>query len=250
MMDESYYLGMYWGARAESPRAIAERLSTTMVRLGECDELLGRWNEQANSYREALRLVVEPKPEAIEPLFTTIEPARPTRFGHDLLLWNGREASGLRCKLRLVAGKVPTIPGDTGNRLLLYPPYDLAQATYTPAVMARVMVVLVQVWQPDSAVMMSDEYEERHVFQDDELPIPGKPRVGWMTYLRAERLTGLPAQVPCKTVDIDDLGTLFIVTDEHRFSADNPEDVARAQALTAFLEEHGALETIAPNLPM
>lgn len=85
---------------------------------------------------------------------------------------------------------------------------------------------------------------------DNQLPIPGKPVVGWMTYLRAERLANLPANVPCKTVDVASRGTIFIVTDEHRFSADNPDDVARALALTAFLKEHGALEEIPVNLPV
>jgi hypothetical protein len=221
-----------------------------MRQLGECDELLGRWNEQGDSYREALRLTIEPTPEAIEPLLTTIESAQPTKFGYDILLWNGRTVVGKRCKLGMTGGKVSTTPGGTGNNLLLYPPRDLDEAMYAPAVMACIVAVLVRIWRPDSAVVMSYEYEDRHVYAEDELPVAGKPKVGWMTYLRDERLAGLPADVPYTTVDVDGLGTIFIVTDEHRFSVENPDDVARALELTAFLEQHGALETIPPMLPM
>lgn len=256
MTDDSFSVRLYWGARAESPRVLAERFSTTMRELGECHPLLERWNEQAMSYREALRLVVEPTPEAIEPLFTTIEPARPTLFGHELTLWNGRSMTEQRCELRVKGGKVPTILGDNGNLLLLYPPSDPAEAPtlYSAAGLAQVLTVLVRIWQPDSAVVMHYEYEARHVLPDGELPTPGKPRVGWLTYLRRARLTGLPEHlpeaVPCKTVDVDELGTIFIVADDHTFASDNPEDVAHALALTAFLEEHGALAMIPTSVPM
>jgi hypothetical protein len=116
--------------------------------------------------------------------------------------------------------------------------------------MLRMLEVIARVWRPDYARVMSREYDEHYALPDGALPVPGKPRVGWMTYLRAERLAGLPARVPCRTEQVDELGTIFVVTDEHRFSVENPEDVARAQALTAFLEEHGALRVIPTTEPI
>ena len=137
--------------------------------------------------------------------------------------------------------------------MLLRPPLepDRAPTLYSAAVLARVLTVLVRIWRPDCAVVTTFEYERRHVVPDGEVLPNGTPQVGWITYLRAERLTGLPAgQAPCKTVAVDDLGMLFVLAEDHRFTAENPEDVDRALALTAFLDEHGALETIPPNLPM
>jgi hypothetical protein len=250
---ETYYIGVYWGARRESPREIAVRLAATMRELSECHHLLSRWNEKADTFDEALRLVVEPTPEALAPLFTTIEPEEPTTFGYDLRLWNGRPELREQCTLGVRSGMVQISPTMFSNLVLVYLTCDpdTEPELHAPATVLRVLEILARVWRPDWGMVMSNEYSTHHEWPDEDDPRkPGTPKVGWMTYLRAERLAHLPERVPFRTVDVDGIGTIFVVTDDHRFTVDNPEDIARAHALRDFLQEHGALETIPTNLPI
>ena len=67
------------------------------------------------------------------------------------------------------------------------------------------------------------------------------PYVGWMTYLRNKRLGGPAGAPPCEVEQLPGQGSIFLVTGAHRFSVENPEDLARIQTLTEYLEAHGAL---------
>jgi hypothetical protein len=251
MSTENFHLGAYWGARAESPREIAERAASTLTQMGACHPLLRQWNELADTLAEALRRIVEPTAEVIEPLLGAIEPVGQTNLGYLLCLWNGREELAEQCSLSVNSGIVQTHPAGFANHVVLELPGDpdVVPDLHSPEVMLRLLRIFAQVWRPDSGIVMSDRYMERHVWPGDELPTPGEPVVGWMTYLRRERLAELPERVPCRTVDVDGLGTIFVVADDHRFSADNPEDVAAALELTEFLQRHGALRVIPTNLP-
>ena len=250
-MRESYYIGVYWSARAATIDESAARTARMLGDMGSCHELVSQWNQTANSFARALELRIPPTREAIAPLFESILPNAPSGSGHSFHAWNGRRQRVHRCTLHVTAGWGPDWTPGIFNCVVFSPPAlpDAVADFYDPAVLACVIQAIVRAWDPDHAILVSGKYRDRYIKPEGVVVPRGKPGVGWMTYLRAKRLAGLPAERPCETIDIPDRGTLFIVTREHRFSVENPDDVAAALALAAFLEEHGALVPIPPSEP-
>src|SRR5690606_3027904 len=113
--------------------------------------------------------------------------------------WNGRPESAESIGLSITCGATPSQPV-WGNRVVFELPWpaDAIPTLYAPDVLLRILRAIVNAWEPDWAVLMSCEYRDQYIYRDDECPPVGKPKVGWMTYLRAKRLHGLTAPAPCE----------------------------------------------------
>jgi hypothetical protein len=67
-MAETFYAGAYWGHRAESVDACADRLAHFLTGLAQASPVLGSWFKAASSRKAALKRPVEPSAAALREL--------------------------------------------------------------------------------------------------------------------------------------------------------------------------------------
>ena len=130
----------------------------------------------------------------------------------------------------------------------LYPTRSRTSPRHDPGILEAIIETMITHWQPECAVAVSHAFQDRYPEREPGTN-PQLPYIGWLTYLHADRVAQLPAELPPElaasvTARITpDGGRLFIVdTGGVIFTASNPEHVARTCALHAFLRDHGALE--------
>lgn len=248
-MNDDYYIGVYWGARGDSIPVCADRLGQMMTELEGCHELLASWNQKAPSFREAQKRKLEPRREVLEPLFHVSEPRDPQGLGYMFSAWNGQRYKAKRMHIMCMCGMVPKHSGLCNSVVLDLPELSDAVATlYEPDVLLCTLRAIVRAWDPDWGGIINCTYRDEYEDPDDAMP-EGKPNMGWMTYLRNKRLGGLADAPPCEVEQVPGHGSIFLVTRDHRFSVENPDDLARIQTLTEYLEAHGALVPIPTNEP-
>lgn len=69
-MTEPFYLGAYWGPRAESVASCAEKLAACLRHLQSGSPLLGIWYEKGRRLPDAKRRPVDTSPSNLKPLLT------------------------------------------------------------------------------------------------------------------------------------------------------------------------------------
>jgi hypothetical protein len=248
-MSEAYYIGVYWGARGDSVSACADRLGQMLAELEGCHELLDLWIQSGASFRQARKRKLEPRREVLEPLFDVSIPQDPPSLGYMFSAWNAQLDDAKTMDLLITCGMVPTHSGLCNCVVLNLPePSDTNATLYEPDVLLCILRAVVRAWDPDWGGIMDFTYIDSYADPDNIKPA-GKPSMGWMTYLRNKRLGGLAGAPPCEVEEVPGLGSIFLVTRDHRFSVENPDDLARIQALTDYLEAHGALVPIPTNEP-
>jgi hypothetical protein len=229
----------------------------TITELASLHELLTTWHETADSLNEALQKRITPTRDVLEYLLEPYEPDEPDpqaqeellhALGYSFFCWTGQADDNRSIGLNTSCGGAIGVDGIC-NRLVLTLPDVSETSLYQPDVMLGILRVIANAWDPDWAVVMNIPYRDEYIFRDDYDPPSGKPYVGWMTYLRDKRLAGLTGAPPCEMVNVPGRGRIFVVTREHRFSVQNPDDIAGARKLTEYLEAGGALVTIPTNEP-
>lgn len=252
-MRETYYIGAYWGARGDSVSACADRLAQMLMELEACHELLALWIRGGSSFRNAQKRKLEPRREVLAPLFKACDLKDPQGLGYLCSIWNAQIDRDKHISARITCGKGPERSGLSNVVVIDLPnPSGANTILYQPDVLLSAVRAVVRAWDPDWSVVMSRAH--RNMITDPDNPKPeGKPYVGWMTYLRNKRLGGLAGtpsrELPCEVEDVPGHGSIFVVTRDHRFSVANPDDIECVQALTAYLEAHGALVPIPTNQP-
>ena len=239
-MIENYYVGAYWGSRAESLPQCARGVAQLLCDLRKADEVFARWFEKGRSRQDALRREVRPDAEALEKLLDRGRHRRDDRsvierLGFHIGVWNGRTdddaiSLGVHCGRSAPARAwIPNscvielpVAGAAAERLLRVP------------VLTAVMQSIVTALEPDWGVVTSG------AFRNLTVTPAGIPTVGWLTYL-SNRYGPIPAvPVPSRTVSIDGNGSLIVTTDEH-CKADNADHVAAAERIRLLLNRAGLL---------
>jgi hypothetical protein len=109
--------------------------------------------------------------------------------------------------------------------------------------LVEVMLSLVLAWEPDWAVVTSDELR-------DMVAPGGEPDtfVGWVTYLSHRRGEVPLLPEPVRVEQVDGKGTLILLSPE-RLSAANPEHEALARRVQDILLASGLLKPIVSRDP-
>ncbi len=220
--------------------------------LATCHQLLANWYEKADSRQQALQTKIELEQDALARHFeaSRVEPME-LEAGFAVGWWNGADENKA-LDIRIACGAT-SVPGVYNVVSLGLPrPSKCVADLYRAEVLEKVLVALVNAWEPDWAVLTSHDLGDR-LYDPDPDADPeaearrpaGKPKIGWFTYLHAARLGEATGPWPCEVVEIAGRGSLFILTRDHRVSGSRAEDVALARELDKRLEAARALEPIA-----
>ncbi|RKH55122.1 immunity 52 family protein [Corallococcus llansteffanensis] len=234
-MNETYYLGAYWGARKESAKECAERAALLLSSAPRVDPAFARWFQQGRSRKDALKRPIETDAPSLEKLLSRGRDPVVEELGFRLRGWTGehddRDASSFDA---LCGGDAPRVSnfwlfdlpnqGPNADRVLSSP------------VLTELLRATAVAWAPDWGVAMS------HAHRDLQEPqrVPKAPYVGWVTYLANHRGTVPPLPAPVRIEPVEDRGTLIILTPE-RLTVSNPEHVALARHVGESLTRAGLL---------
>jgi hypothetical protein len=198
-----------------------------LVELAGCHELMARWYRKANSKRAALRRPITLTRAALEPQLKLTCDAFGPALGYATDGWNGKdrpEAMGLS----VTAGAWDRHA--TSNVVVLDLPRVAPETAsfFAAENLVRAVDIVVRAWDPERALLIG------HNFRDRTQPKSGAGHIGWITYLREERLQRVAGTPPCEMIPLDH-GALFVLTRDHIVSADNPEDIDRCRAMFDYL---------------
>ncbi|WNG51123.1 hypothetical protein F0U60_48605 [Archangium minus] len=236
-MSESYLAGAYWGCRRESAGECARRAATFFRLLAECHPSYARWYEQASSPKRALELQFEPTEDSFVRFFGK-KKYQSDGDGFHFSAWTGHDRqAGEGGMVMIHCGS--DAEGAPNSVRLYFPKEPLgSEPMLTMSVAAGVMRVLAVAWEPDWAVVTSDDLWEqlsRHGEADTF--------VGWMTYISHNWGEVLPLTEPVRIEPVEGKGNLIILTPE-RLTATNTEHVALGHRIQRLLEERGLLREV------
>ncbi len=231
-MDIVLTLGAYWTARKESAEECAERLSSFLSELAATDSALSVWYEKAKSKREATQAKLDVG--CVKALTDLLERGQNRRdVGGDVIadlgfhvgIWNG-ERSLKAASLSVTCGAYSSTQ-QFGNNVLLDLPEDLGSLEQ-PERMQKVLAATAKAWEPDWAGVYSLDATNNRAFS------PTAPLVDWMVYLSREEFPAPPAEQAMSVTQINDLGTLIVVS-EHPCRPDDPSHQARVAAIESSI---------------
>ncbi len=240
-MNESYYLGVYWSARAESAEHCAQHVSRLFQSLAVCDPKLTSWYNKGWTLEEALSKRLDTQASALHQRFSRREDSEetPRDDGYSLRVWNGEPDEG-SASLSIRCGESsPWIP----NSCVLTPPEQgpTAERLLRVPTLAQVLRAMVRAFEPEWGLATS--HAHRDLVSDAATP---GTFIGWLTYF-SHRRGPLPALPPCVHLEpVDTLGTLLVLTPE-RFTATRPDHLALAQDVSSRLEQAGLLTPLHPE---
>jgi hypothetical protein len=243
-LEESYYLGAYWGLRRESVEACATRLSRHLGCLAQCDPLFSDWFLQGRTRRDASNRKIDTDPQTLAIWLakgvsrTNTGHATMAELGFHMGLWTGGRSNADSASLMLNCGCYSAAVGM--NSCLLELPHGRAVADrlFESSSLIALMSCAVASWDPDWALVSSIELDRAMPAQ-----LGNAPRLGWLLYL-ADRLGTIPA-LPSQALvtEMGDSGSLVAIT-ASRFSAQDTSRVQAAKALLTRLNEAGLLKPL------
>jgi hypothetical protein len=239
----SFYIGCYWMDRKEDADACATRMLACLKGLAGCDavfEDVFATAKRKPPYRISLEI------GAIKPVLErgrNREDLPPFRV-IEKLGFSGSFASDWKTArneewvLRFFCGAYPNTPHLMNSCILRLPSEGEAVSRLLQSgTMVSMMRVLISAWDPDWAVVQSDEFRDLIA---PNVRVPGRVLAGWMTYF-APRVGRLPDGVPVHSrIEIPDRGTLLILT-EDAVAPDRPDHVAKAHAVSFALQGAGLI---------
>ncbi|MGC5585913.1 Imm52 family immunity protein [Ornithinimicrobium sp. W1665] len=183
------YVGAYWGARAEPASTCAARLARCLESLHGAHPALTSWCHKGRS-RAGARRPVDVDPGS---LTTLVERGRARRdvddetideLGFTGGMWNGQTPS-VGLTFQCGATFMPI-----GNNVVLQLSGGGEGETLTePAVARAVLDSLVNAWEPVWVTWTTDAWRNAQGAE------PGRPVVGWLTYLRGVPAYGIPDEL-------------------------------------------------------
>lgn len=182
-MAETFYVGAYWGPRAEAVDACAERLARFLADLTQTSPLLGSWFKTASRRKAALKRPIEPAADQLRELLLAGQARRDdatrsvmSELGFAVDMWNGQD---VQAGLRVRCGAPAVIQGMTSNTLVMQLPAAEGDALelYQRQAALAVMRSVVTVWQPSWSTWTS------HRLRKAQEPQPGEVVTGWATYI-------------------------------------------------------------------
>ena len=227
-MNDRFHLGAHWRSRAQACEESARRLAQMLREFGDTDPVLSTWYRMRKRLRDPPRAIPTSESELRAILrrsrLAEEEPMEWSTFS----AWYCQEDPG---GLMLFCGAGG--PRDHNSCVLNLPDArNVLDRLTSPATFGRLAVTIIRAWEPDwfigmSSLEMAAQRSARRY-----------PLVGWLTYIARSR-GEVPAEVaPCRTMAIDDLGTLIVLT-EDRFDAMNPAHVAEARRIADVLDRAG-----------
>lgn len=238
MLSERYHLVVRWRARPESAASCAFRLCRTLDGLANAHRAFVRWNTKATSRTAASRPAWEmpPSPEELTQVFddnkrckdATREPW--PEMGYAVTAWNGLD--------RPYAASLAAWTGVYGDWIALPNHVDLGLSPVaaenadlmSTAVLKQVFLSLATAWDPDCGNLVPQNYWKR-AFAEGPYPLF---RSGWMTYLAPQYASRVTPPSAAIVEPVAGGGMLLLATLE-RFSMDNAEHLAAADAIQAAL---------------
>lgn len=238
MIEETYHAAAYWGCRPESALQCARRAETFFRLLSRCDPTYARWYEQNNSAERVLQF--EPTSDTFVRFFGQKKYQVWEDEGFSFGAWTGHVEDDRGGMVTLSCGlRAEVAP----NNVLLYFPSDgeELERLLTLPVLTGVMRAMALAWEPDWAVVASDDFRDCLSQQGSAGTF-----VGWLTYFSRQwgEVPALPE--PARVEPVEDKGTLVILGPE-RLSAANPEHVSLGRRVQQVLEEHGLLRRLLPQ---
>jgi hypothetical protein len=241
---ETYYAGVYWGARQEPVEVCARRAQACFQAMALCDPFLGRWFRPARSRKQ--------RPVLFEPDLPTLQEMLAQRR---VLNDDKRVIEDLGFRLSVNNGMQPGKPEEShlglsvrcgvhaeevGNACVLSLPSSgpMRERALSLPVLTGVMRAMVLAWEPGWGVATSSTHRMRAT----EQAMVGA-FVGWVMYFGRALGTLPPLPAPVRVEPLEDKGTLVILTPE-RFTASNPEHVALAATVQELLGRAGLLKPL------
>lgn len=241
-MQPGYFVGAYWGPRKETALECARRAELFFHLLSRCDPALSQWfHSGRGAPRDLPGWPVQPEIEHLEKFL--LKTRRRTDVGKKVIddmgfgsiLWNAGEPPAY---IHLGCGSYSR----GGNMCLLYPPKagPVQERLLHAPIVAEILTSMVKAWDPDFAVVTSDDMWDAVKKQRREVD------VGWLTYL-SRRLGSLPPlPAPVRIEPVGSLGWLLVLAPE-RMSASNPEQVSFTRKIRQLLDRAGLIERPEPE---
>jgi hypothetical protein len=216
-MTDSFYVGGYWGPRAELIEECAERLRSFMCSLVEIDPLVSTWFRPGSSREQALVSEIPPEPDKIFDILLDGEYRDDADkkvipdLGYRIGLWNGRVPE---IGLSVHCGSWSPSAGSSNSVVVNLPSLDnpASRNIYRPGAALALVGSIVETWSPSRVSWTGHDLREAQAAKIGEVV------VGWATYLSGERIARagrLPADVETEAV-----GDGLIIT-----IGDDPTDV-------------------------
>jgi Immunity protein 52 len=189
-VQDSAYIGAYWSARRESASACARRLETCLSELALVHPSLKGWRPTGPEKQAAIAARVVHSADDFQLLLAAGAHRRDTdgtempELGFTLGLWNGEpnQSAGITVSCGAWHEQI------TNAFVLKLPRADQAKELYELSKARAALDVVVAAWEPDWASMTSNRLRAAREWA------PGKPVVGWLTYLSSER--NVPNSLP------------------------------------------------------
>lgn len=183
-MIDSFYIGAYWGSRAESLYEIKDKVSQTFNRLMEIDEQFLNWYEGGMSRKKALEKKVTLNNETIERLCLQqvkkgeLDEKGIAKMGFLLGLWTGHKDEE-SSRVSFTVGSSFTSPHLCNSCVVTIPFEGQArERLLRPEKAKAIIAIIVEIWNPDYAVLASNELNKALGIVND---------IGWVTYRKAIR---------------------------------------------------------------
>ncbi|EPX64002.1 hypothetical protein D187_005135 [Cystobacter fuscus DSM 2262] len=241
-MQDSYYVGAYWGPRKETALECARRAELFLHMLARSDPSFTQWYRAGRGVpRELPGHPVRADITELEKLLLQGRIRAGKEVMEDLgfmqIMWNAKKEA---TEIHLSCGGYS--PWGGPNSCLLNPTREspLRERLLRAPVLAEVLTSMATAWDPDFAMVSSTEMVR--LVQKRKWEV----RVGWLTYLsrRLGRLPPLPA--PVRIEPVGAIGWLLHLSPEPMTSS-NPEHVAFTSRVRELLDRAGLIQLPEPE---
>ncbi|QRN93742.1 immunity 52 family protein [Archangium violaceum] len=243
-MQESYYVGAYWGPRKETALECARRAELFFHMLARSDPSFAQWYRAGRGFpRELPGHPVHPEVKELEKLLlrsklrTDVDKEVIEDMGFRQMVWNAKKEA---TEINLYCGKHS--PWGGPNSCLLKPTREgaIRERLLRTPVLAEVLTSMATAWDPDFAMASSDEMVS--LVQKRKWEV----RVGWLTYLSRRLGTVPPLPAPVRIEPVGELGWLLVLSPEP-MTASNPEHVAFTARVRELLDRAGLIARPEPK---
>lgn len=192
-MIDSFYIGLYWGSKAETLTQVTNKVLQTLQRLAKTDEQFLNWYERGMSRKQALERKVSLDADTIEIICRKavkkgeLDEKGYAKNGVVFGLWTGHK-NDEESSVSFIAGDVFTNPNLCNNCVLSIPFEGAArERLLQPEKAKEIIASLVEIWEPDYAVLSSHSLRDKLNFGNS---------IGWITYHKSiKKLPNISNQV-------------------------------------------------------
>ncbi len=221
-MQDSFYIGSYWGARSETLSEITNKTLKTLQLLSNIDHQFANWYMLGKSRNGALQEKILLNGQSVENLYMNSLKKQDsiingyTEMGFALSLWNG-EKDYESCAISFNVG---TASKYLNNCCVIKLPYEgkgykeLLQVKKAKEIIA----ILANIWNPDHALLTSYNL-------GDKLTTSNK--VGWITYIKT--IKKKPKQFKYITIEETNSGYWFYPNGENDYDNILMEEIIELQ---------------------